>query len=54
MKPKRITKKQVTEAENRFYRERQRWGDRNLATVRAEIDWHELRDAYFEQQKLKS
>lgn len=50
----RITKKSVTEVENRFYRERQKWGENNLATIRAEIAWRELQAAYnFQEQNKK-
>lgn len=49
----RITKKAVTEAENRFYRERQKWGEDNLATIRAQIAWYDLREAYNQQEQKK-
>lgn len=41
----RITKKSVQDAQNRFFRERQKWGKSNLA-IRAEIAYHDLQDAY--------
>lgn len=51
---KRITKKQVIEAQNRFFREREKWGENNLATVRAEIAWRDLQAQYDAQQKGRS
>ena len=48
---KRITKKSVTEARNKFFRERERWGENNLATVRAECAYRDLEAAYEVQQQ---
>lgn len=53
MASKRITKKSVTEAQNRFFRERQKWGEDNLSTIRAEIAWRDLETLYNQQEESK-